>query len=162
MDQIEDPRTFDPWVREHWVEVKLKTTPMRGIIDRLDYLGDTTQGVPRVRIVDYKTGKPSQKRYLDESLFPIYTYAAAQAASTEVKVETVQLLYINHGPTASITREINQRTNQKSAREFNDVWKKIVKASKAGRFPCKPGPLCDWCDAKVICPDGHDSLYFSP
>ena len=150
--QIEDPKAFDPWMREHWVEAKLKTTPMRGIIDRLDYLGDTKQGVPRVRIVDYKTGKPPKERYLDESLFPIYTYAAALEASTEVKVEVVQLLYIRHGRDATITREINQRTNQRSAKAFDDVWKEIVRASKAGRFPCKPGPLCDWCDAKAFCP----------
>jgi putative RecB family exonuclease len=146
---MEDPSTMEPESRELEVAATLERAPMRGFIDRLDHIGTTTSGIPRYRIVDYKTGKLPQDRFLDQTLFPIHIYAAAIEASRQASVDEVQLLYIGKG---NVTRSIDRATNQATATRFAGIWGDITTAAETGRFPCKTSPLCDWCDAKPFCP----------
>ena len=146
---MEDPSTMEPESRELEVAATLERAPMRGFIDRLDHIGTTTSGIPRYRIVDYKTGKLPHDRFLDQTLFPIHIYAAAIEASRQASVDEVQLLYIGKG---NVTRSIDRATNQATATRFAGIWGDITTAAKTGRFPCKTSPLCDWCDAKLFCP----------
>lgn len=145
----EDPTAMEPESRELRVSASLDGAPMSGVIDRLDRIGTTASGTPRYRIVDYKTGKWPQLRFLDQTLFPIHVYAAAIEASRPAMVDEVRLDYIGM---RNVTRSIDRATNQATAARFAGIWGDITTAAETGRFPCQTSPLCDWCDAKPFCP----------
>ena len=148
---IEDPRAIEPAGVEKRVKATLGTAPMSGIIDRLDQTGGSPER-PRYTIVDYKTGKLPKGPYLDETLFPIHVYAAAVATQPGTAVEEVRLVYVNHGADGVISRKIDDGANRATTSRFEGIWRDIRVSAESGSFECRTGPLCDWCDARPICP----------
>ena len=159
--QLEDPKTMTPRARELKVEATIKEAPMTGVIDRIDDQNLVIEGSPvrllsekgakeHVKIVDYKTGKIPKPEYLGESLFQIYSYALAIESSYNVRVNAVQLLYVSHKH--PIEEKLTDSIREETSLKFNEVWKGIKKGCETGKFPSIPQPLCNWCDAKSICP----------
>ncbi len=145
---LEDPKGFTPLDREMTVEAALNRAPMRGIIDRVDDLGDG-----RVAIVDYKTGKqPPKKRFKEEALLPIRIYAAAMSTQSGITVDEVRLLYVSPAHQGEIREPVTRESVAETKRQFASIWKEIKDAARQGRFESRTNPLCDWCDAKPICP----------
>jgi RecB family exonuclease len=104
-----------------------------------------------VEIVDYKTGK-HDSRFVDEPLFQLQIYAAAIEKFMGYKVKKVKLIYVrpdqHHIEEKIIKRSDINQTTQK----FNKIWRDIKNNARDGKFPCKTGPLCNWCDAQTYCP----------
>ena len=159
--QFEDPKTINPRARELEIKATIGNTPMAGVIDRIDNKAVNVDGSPlrllsekgaieRVKIIDYKTGKIPKSEYLDESLFQIYSYALALESSYNCTVDEVQLLYVAHSH--SIERKFTDNIRKQTSSQINKIWKEIRHGCETGRFPAIPQPLCDWCDAKSICP----------
>lgn len=146
---MEDPTAMEPEARELEVTATLGKAPMRGFIDRLDLVGKTADGEPSYRIVDYKTGKPPDPRFLDKALFPVRAYAAAVEASRPGRVEEVRLVVIGSG---EVNSPVDRSTVEETTERYNSIWDDITTAAATGRFPCRTSRLCDWCDAKPYCP----------
>ena len=122
-----------------------------GRIDRIDQTGGTDER-PQLTIVDYKTGKPPGDQFVDEALFPIHVYAAAVASRPGVVVDEVKLIHLGHGTDGIVSRPITPSVNRATTDKFDGIWQDIQTAAKTGEFPCVTGPLCNWCDAKPLCP----------
>ena len=148
---IEDPTTLDPAGVEERVTATLGSAPMAGMIDRIDQTGGTDER-PQLTIVDYKTGKPPGDQFVDEALFPIHVYAAAVASRPGVVVDEVKLIHLGHGTDGIVSRPITPSVNRATTEKFDGIWQDIQTAAKTGEFPCVTGPLCNWCDAKPLCP----------
>lgn len=152
---LENPKRINPLSCEMIVEAKIGNAPMRGVIDRVDkgkkYL-NTLNKKTHVKILDYKTGKVPKREYEHESLFQISTYALAIEASSNgnIVVDEVELLYVNHRK--SLRTKITDSIRSDTSGKFNQIWTEIETACSTGLFPAIPQPLCDWCDAKPICP----------
>ena len=37
-------------------------------------------------------------------------------------------------------------------RQLHALWAAIERALDRGQFPARPGPLCNWCSYKELCP----------
>ncbi len=145
--KLEDPKGFTPLERELTVEAALNRAPMRGIIDRVDDLGGG-----RVAIVDYKTGKQPQARFKDETLLPIRIYAAALSTKPGITVDKVRLLYVSPAHQGVIEEPVTSSSVTQTKRQFASVWSDVKNAARQGRFESRTSPLCDYCDAKTVCP----------
>ena len=151
--QIENPKRIEPLACELKIETQIGNAPMRGVIDRVDNSGVFSNPLVKrkhVKVIDYKTGKVPKPEYVHESLFQINTYALALEASQNVVVNEVELLYVTHKH--SIKRKVSDTSRSETSNKFIKIWKEIEEACKTGLFPAHPQPLCDWCDAKPICP----------
>ncbi|MDP3727182.1 MAG: PD-(D/E)XK nuclease family protein [bacterium] len=132
---IEDPR-------------RKETHVLAGRIDRID---KTEQGY---EVIDYKTSRrmPSQAD-VDENLqLSIYSLGL-QKRWPHVKPEeiTLSLYFLKHGEKLS-----TRRTAEATAATAESVTKTISKIqgklASSERFEPMPGPLCDFCSYKPICP----------
>ena len=148
--KIENPQSLNPVACELKIQTSLGTTPMRGIIDRVDQINEGGKKKNSLKIIDYKTGKVPRPDYLDESLFQIYIYALAIEETRKTEVAEVELLYVTHKK--AIRKTFSNSERHSTLQKFNKVWLDIQEAAETGRFPAKEGPLCGWCDAKPICP----------
>ena len=144
---LEDPSSFEPVDRELRVKATLKDAPMRGIIDRVDDLGGG-----RVAIVDYKTGKQPRREFKDEALLPIRIYAAAMSTKPGVTVDEVRLIYVSPKHQGEIREPVTKASIADTKNKFSEIWRDIKAAAKQGQFESRTSPLCDYCDAKPICP----------
>ena len=124
---------------EHKFSFMLGSREIRGRIDRIDQLED---GV--VRVIDYKTGAPKDRRFAEESLqLSIYAMAVAQMNLTprELAIINVQ---DNSQEMAGRTPKQLETARQK----IEDVAQGIADSE----FDPKPGQHCRWCDYKALCP----------
>lgn len=115
-----------------------KIYTIRGTIDRID------EGNGKIRIVDYKTGKPKDKLSFEdkEQLF-IYQIAAEELFSQEVS--SLAYYYLENNSEAEFLG---------TPEDLKNVKEKIIKVIteiNMGEFPPKPGVLCKFCDFYSIC-----------
>jgi putative RecB family exonuclease len=148
---MENPKLLEPHSTELKIESNLQGASMRGIIDRVDIVQFDPQGKHEVEIVDYKTGKFKAK-YLTEPLFQINTYAAAVTRTCGFKVKKVKLLYVSPGQSEVVERPVTNASILRTEKKFKETWSNIERDAMTGKFPCKVSPLCNWCDAKSLCP----------
>lgn len=111
---------------------------VRGVVDRIDkYEGG-------LKLVDYKTGRPKDKlTFNDKEQLLIYQLAAGELFREEVKA--LAFYYLADNSEAEFLG---------SAKDLEKVKAKIigvVEEIKQGKFPPRPGQLCDWCDFNGIC-----------
>ena len=142
---VEDPSTFDPLAREMDLLEELDGITIRGILDRME---NTPDG--RLAISDYKTGKAPPERYALPAFFALKTYALLVRRRTGRAPDLLRLIYLN-GPVV-YQLEVNPAQLEAMDRQLRALWAAIERAMERDEFPPRPGPLCDWCSFKDICP----------
>lgn len=142
---IEDPKTVDPEDRELDMLEDLDGMMIRGILDRIDR---DTDGC--LIITDYKTGKAPPERYALPAFFALKIYALLIRNKYGETPKEVRLLYLN-GPTL-YRLPVDDRQLDAMDGQLRALWSAIEKAMATGRFPARPGRLCDWCSYQEICP----------
>ncbi|HWF06695.1 MAG TPA: ATP-dependent DNA helicase, partial [Candidatus Angelobacter sp.] len=120
---------------EHKFSSKLGEREIRGRIDRIDLLED---GV--VRVIDYKTGAPKDRKFAEESLqLSIYAMAVAQ-----MNLSPRELVLIN-------VQDNSEAVAGRTPKQLDTARQKIEDAAEGianGEFDPKPGQHCRWCDYK--------------
>ena len=142
---IEDPALVDPFDREMDMTEDLDGIVIRGILDRIDRDDDD-----RLIITDYKTGKAPPERYALPAFFALKIYALLIRRRTGETPKELRLLYLN-GPTL-YRLAIDDRQLDAMDSQLRALWTAIDKAIASGRYPPRPGRLCDWCSFQDICP----------
>lgn len=143
--QVEDPRWLEPAGRERRVDVVIAGgIRLRGFIDRIDRspAGD-------LRVVDYKTGRAPQPRFVDEALYQMRFYALLLRDSARLPART-QLLYLRSGQV--LTLDPDPADIDRFAQEVARLWEQIEAAARGGRFEPRKNPLCNWCHVQSMCP----------
>ncbi len=122
---------------------------LAGKIDRIDKLPDNTY-----EIIDYKTAKrmPSQAA-LDKDLQLSLYSLGLQKRWPHLKAEDIKLslYFLKHSEKLStkITSATTTKTKNELLKTINEIQAKL---SSGKEFEPMPGPLCDWCGYKPICP----------
>jgi len=125
------------------------THTLGGVIDRIDK--DTGSDV--YEIIDYKTGKkmPSQEMLEDDLQLGLYSIALAKRWP-DVAPERIQtsLYFLKHNEKISAvhSREKLKRAKERILAIINEIEKRIA----ADEFEPTPGPLCNWCGFRPVCP----------
>lgn len=151
---VEDPTSFEPLAREMDLVEDLDGITIRGILDRMETTFDG-----RLAISDYKTGKAPPEQYALPAFFALKTYALLVQQRTGRAPDLLRLIYLN-GPTV-YELAVNPGQLEAQDRQLRALWAAIERAIERDDFPPRPGPLCDWCAFKAICPawaDGADPL----
>jgi len=121
-----------------------ETHSLTGKIDRIDKNEDGT-----IEIIDYKTAKrmPAQAR-IDESLQLAIYHIGLKQRWPELRPKKVKLslYFLRHGEKLSTFG-----SDEKIGETKNRIVSLIHEINKSD-FPPTPGPLCDWCGYRSICP----------
>ncbi|OGZ30070.1 MAG: hypothetical protein A2931_03770 [Candidatus Niyogibacteria bacterium RIFCSPLOWO2_01_FULL_45_48] len=126
-----------------------ETHTLSGIIDRVDKPDDETY-----EIVDYKTGRrlPSQET-LDKNLQLSIYHLGLLNRWPDIKNKNIRLTlyYLSHGESLSTKRtETDLEATKNSV--LGVIHEIKAKIASNNDFQPTPGPLCDWCGYKPICP----------
>lgn len=144
--QLEDPNRVEPIGLEIMITAPLDDgVSLRGIIDRLDLNDDKT-----LTVTDYKTGRAPSDRYETKKLEGVFIYAYLCEAVLGVRPKTVQLLHLAE-PVAISTQIEPQKVNFQ-AKKSAAVWGAIARSCANEDFRPKPGPLCNFCAFRDLCP----------
>jgi DNA helicase-2/ATP-dependent DNA helicase PcrA len=130
-------------VRFEFMLGKQKVVGRMDRIDRMD--GDA------VRVIDYKTGTPKDRRIADESLqLSIYSMGASHLGYTP---RELVLLNVQGNEEVSTTR--TPAALQKAQQKIADVASGIAE----GKFDPTPGRHCQWCDYWKLCPATEQRVF---
>jgi putative RecB family exonuclease len=143
---LEDPNALEPAERELYVEAELNSgLTLRGYVDRLD-----VAPTGEIRVVDYKTGQSPSEFFEAKALFQMKFYALVLWRLRGVVPSMLQLVYLGNG---EIVRYVPDEADLLACeRKVSALWEAITRALESGDWRPSPGPLCDWCDHKAICP----------
>ena len=115
---------------------------INGQIDRIDRLPSGG-----IEVVDYKTGRVSSQKGVDESLqLSIYALACRDALGLGTP-ERVTLYF-----TESAQRLSTVRTDEQLDAARADVLARVAQM-RAGEFAATPGDPCRYCDYAAMCPE---------
>ncbi len=113
-----------------------------GQIDRIDRLPSGG-----IEVIDYKTGRVSSQKGVDESLqLSIYALACRDALGLGTP-ERVTLYF-----TESALRLSTTRTDQQLDTARDEILARVARM-RSGEFPAMPGKVCEWCDYAKMCPE---------
>jgi putative RecB family exonuclease len=131
---------------EHKFSFKLGEREIKGRIDRIDLL---EEGV--VRVIDYKTGAPKERKFADESLqLSIYAMAVAQ-----MNLSPRELVLVN-------VQDNSLAVSSRTPKQLDAAREKIEEAAEGirrGEFDPKPGSHCRWCDYQNLCPATEQRVF---
>ena len=131
---------------EHKFSFKLGQREIKGRIDRIDLL---EEGV--VRVIDYKTGAPKERKFADESLqLSIYAMAVAQ-----MNLSPRELVLVN-------VQDNSLAISSRTPKQLDSAREKIEEAAEGirlGEFDPKPGSHCRWCDYQNLCPATEQRVF---
>ena len=142
---IEDPATFEPVARELDMTEEMHGIVIRGILDRMDRSPDGS-----LVITDYKTGKAPPEPYALPAFFALKIYALLIRNRLGETPSELRLLYLN-GPTL-YRLPVDDRQLDAMDNQLRALWAAIDRALATGKFPPRPGTLCNWCAYRDICP----------
>ncbi|MCY3651969.1 MAG: ATP-dependent DNA helicase [bacterium] len=137
-----------PVLLEQPVTMKLGGFDWRGRIDRIEQNPDGT-----LRLVDYKTGKnPTSKVEAGQSLQLGFYYLAANADPTVSRLGTATEaeFWFPLKTAQSLTIRKFQPDREAAIRA---ELKQIAQAIRAEDWSPRPGPDCDRCEVRMVCPD---------
>ena len=144
---VEDPQRFSPAACEQYlVTATASGTPLHGYLDRIDVAPDG-----RVRVVDYKTGRPPRPGYEDSALFQMKFYALMYARIHGVLPAQLKLIYLKDGSWLTYTPdEVGLGGTEQT---LDALWSAIERAGRTGDFPPRTSKLCGWRQHKPRCPE---------
>lgn len=120
--------------------LKVGPTTLVGSIDRVDKLPDDGY-----EIVDYKTGKVKEQKYVDEDAqLSIYALAAKEALG--ITPQSLALYFVEENKKVSTTRSKDQLSEKRKRIEEQ------IEGIKKSRFEPKVSMLCRWCSYQTLCP----------
>jgi putative RecB family exonuclease len=144
---LEDPSLLEPEGRELMVEHRVADDlVLRGIIDRVDVAPDG-----RIRIVDYKTGRPPSEAFEAKALFQMKFYALVLWRTRSRVPTRVQLVYVG-GQGQSLPLDVDEDQLVAFERTVLSLWQAIRSAAESGDWRPRPSGLCSWCAHKALCP----------
>lgn len=117
---------------------------VRGFLDRVDIL--PKNGI--FHIVDYKTTK--NKRYLEPFQLLIYGLWL-QNEYPDIEEYKASYVLLRHG-SASKSYDFNREDLEKVKKKIISFAENIWSCEHEDNWAPIPGPLCNWCDFKNICP----------
>jgi putative RecB family exonuclease len=142
---LEDPNHVRVLGTELWLEVKVGSLTLRGIIDRLE-LDDDGELV----VTDYKTGRAPWFTQEQHHLGGVHFYAFLCEQVLGRRPARVQLLHLRE-PVA-ITAEPSAQSVRGLQTRALAVWSAVERACADDDFRPKPSNLCDLCAYKPYCP----------
>jgi putative RecB family exonuclease len=143
---LENPNALEPAERELYVEAALDSgLQLHGYVDRLD-----VAPTGEIRVVDYKTGRSPSEYFEAKALFQMKFYALVLWRLRGVVPAMLQLVYLGNGEIVRYVPE--ERDLLACERKVSALWQAITRALESGDWRPSPGPLCDWCDHKALCP----------
>lgn len=126
-----------------------RTHILTGIIDRIDKLGDHAY-----EIIDYKTSRkmPSQEA-LDNNLQLSLYSLGIQKRWPHIRAEEIvlSLYFLKHGEKLS-TRASDATTDATKKHILTTIEEIENRIEQKKGFEPSPGPLCDWCGFRPLCP----------
>jgi RecB family exonuclease len=138
--------SIDVMAVEERFEFMLGKQKVVGRMDRIDRLDGNA-----VRVIDYKTGTPKDRRIADESLqLSIYAMGASHLG---YKPRELVLLNLQGNEEVSTTR--TPAALQKAQQKIADVAEGIAQ----GKFSPTPGRHCQWCDYWKLCPATEQRVF---
>jgi ATP-dependent DNA helicase UvrD/PcrA len=131
---------------EHRFSFKLAGREIKGRIDRIDQL---EEGV--VRVIDYKTGAPKDRKFAEESLqLSIYAMAVAQ-----MNLAARELVLVNVQDNSEAVAGRTPKQLETAREKIEDVAQGIAR----GEFDPRPGQHCRWCDYRSLCPATEQRVF---
>jgi ATP-dependent helicase/DNAse subunit B len=121
---------------------------VNGAIDRIDQIGtDPETKKPLVKIVDYKTGKVSEKfEKKDKYQLLIYTLAVKDPNILDGEVKELEYYFLDENESRTM------EPSEKDAIDTLDWVGETVAKIQQGDFRATPNKfLCDFCDYRDIC-----------
>lgn len=127
---------------------KKETHVLAGRIDRIDKVEDGYE------VIDYKTSRrlPSQDKVDRDLQMSIYALGLKKRwPHLEPSQIKLSLYYLKHGEKLSTirTESAMEATSHDVLKTVAEIQKKLATGE---RFQPVPGPYCDWCPYKPICP----------
>lgn len=150
---LEDPARLEPRAREMDMTETIGHMTIRGILDRME------EGPDGLIITDYKTGKAPPERYAISAFFALKIYALLIRIREGVTPAALKLMYLggDKGPTV-YEIPVNDAQLDAMERHLEALWSAIERAIERETFPPRPGPLCNWCSYRGICPAFADDV----
>lgn len=143
--RLEDPDTVDAAGVELLLEADVEGMVLRGIIDRLDV---TARG--DLVVVDYKTGRAPSQMHERQRLGGVHFYALLCEEVLGIKPALVRLMYLRDP--VVIETEPSEQAIRGLRRRTAAVWAAIERSCAEEDFRPRPGPLCNWCAFRSLCP----------
>ena len=143
---VENPQRLEPHARELFIEASTESgILMRGFVDRIDRAPNGA-----TRVVDYKTGKSPQPRFLDDKLAQLNFYALLLRQSGRGIPQRMQLVFLADGKV--LTLDPQREDVEYFGQSIEKLWEDIKAAIETEVFPVRTGPLCNWCQVRQFCP----------
>lgn len=116
---------------------------LTGKIDRIDKTENDS-----LEVIDYKTARrmPPQKRVDQDLQLSLYHLGVSHRWPEMKKPVKLTLYFLKHGEKLSTTR------SPKDLKETRERLLDLIKQVQESDFQPKPGPLCDWCGYRKMCP----------
>ncbi|HEY2498739.1 MAG TPA: ATP-dependent DNA helicase [Candidatus Angelobacter sp.] len=131
---------------EHKFSFRLGGREIKGRIDRIDQLEDGA-----VRVIDYKTGAPKDRKFAEESLqLSIYAMAV-----TQMNLTPRELVLVNVQDNSLAVAGRTPKQLETAQQKIDDAAQGIAN----GEFDPKPGSHCRWCDYRSLCPATEQRVF---